>query len=256
MKDSEAVKCKPPVQAAGKDFELSWPLIYWSNLQIQQMLGFTQFYINRNNSKKTNHVNTHHTFLIIPRRDHSHMFPSSLWVKSSWSVQFYPHTMGRFRGSGFLFGSFSEGSKPARNCQSRSSSASCATWPYLGPNSEVFQIVKVGKTLNITELKWENHGQLWKIKDNLVLSSIFQRFPKDNHCFTQRNVTACLSKSIFSSWGPISNGLMDIRYYILLSALASLFGPFCFLAFGPRNYLQISRNYLQSLWLVVSTPLK
>ena len=33
--------------------------------------------------------------------------------------------------------------------------------------------------------------------------------------------------------------------YILLSALASLFGPFCFLAFGPRNCLQISRNYLQ-----------
>jgi hypothetical protein len=34
--------------------------------------------------------------------------------------------------------------------------------------------------------------------------------------------------------------------YILLSALASLFGPFCFLVFGPRNYLQIPRNYLQS----------
>ena len=32
----------------------------------------------------------------------------------------------------------------------------------------------------------------------------------------------------------------------LLSALASLFGPFCFLVFGPRNYLQIPRNYLQS----------
>ena len=37
-----------------------------------------------------------------------------------------------------------------------------------------------------------------------------------------------------------------IHIYTLLSALASLFGPFCFLAFGPRNYLQISRNYLQS----------
>ena len=37
-----------------------------------------------------------------------------------------------------------------------------------------------------------------------------------------------------------------IYIYDLLSALASLFGPFCFLVFGPRNYLQISRNYLQS----------
>ena len=40
--------------------------------------------------------------------------------------------------------------------------------------------------------------------------------------------------------------LLYIYIYNLLSALASLLGPFCFLVFGPRNHLQNSRNYLQS----------
>jgi len=139
------------------------------------------------------------------------MFPSSLWVKSSWSVTVLPPHPAGSAAEVFCL----EASQKAPNLPGIAKVVLLqhpARLDPKGPSSEVFLTVKVGKTLNITELKWENHGQLWKIKDNLVLSSIFQRFPKDNHCFTQRNVTACLSKSIFSSWGPISNGLMDIRY--------------------------------------------
>ena len=100
MKDS-AVKCKPPVQAAGKDFELSRPLVNWlyKSADTTNARSHTILY-KSDQFKKKNHINAHDTLLIIPRRDTSHMFPSSL-NRLHLAEQFYPHPR-RFRRRRFF----------------------------------------------------------------------------------------------------------------------------------------------------------